>query len=196
VTVNIVVSPPNVRIDQPANGASFGYDQTINFRGSAFDPQDGDVAASATWLVDGTPVGTGASLFQYRIPTQGTHTVTLSATNSAGASSSASITLNIGPATGKPTVQITSPPSGSSYSRDDLITFSASASTQDAATISDSGYSWTDDQDGPLGTGQTIQHKLTDYFCGIKEHHVTVTVTDSFGRSATDTITVNVGSIC
>ncbi len=196
LTIDIVVSPPNVRIDQPANGTSFGYDQMINFRGSAFDPQDGDVGVSATWLVDGTPVGTGASFFQYRIPTQGTHAVTLSATNSAGASSSASITLNIGPATGKPTVLITSPPSGSSYGRDDLITFSASASTQDAATISDSGYGWTDDQDGPLGTGQTIQHKLTDYFCGIKEHHVTVTVTDSFGRSATDTITVNVGSIC
>jgi hypothetical protein len=196
VTVNIEVHPPNVRIDQPADGASFGYDQTINFRGSAFDPQDGDLATSATWSVDGTPVGTGASFFQYRIPTQGTHTVTLSATNSAGASSSTSITLNIGPATGKPTVQITSPPSGYNAGTGELITFSASASTQGGATIADSGYSWTDDRDGPLGSGQTIQRVLTGGPCYIADHHVTVTVTDSFGRTATDTITVNVGSVC
>jgi hypothetical protein len=41
-----------------------------------------------------------------------------------------------------------------------------------------------------LGTGQTIHHYLSP-----GGHHITVTVTDSLGRSATDTIYVTVGGI-
>jgi hypothetical protein len=194
ITVNIEVRPPAVRIDQPVNGANFGSDETINFRGSAFDPQEGDLGPSATWSVDGTPVGTGASLFQHQIATQGDHTVTLSAANSAGAGGSASIAVHIGPPTGNPSVQITQPADGSNFGTGEQITFSATGSTQGGATIT--SYSWSDDVDGALGTGQTIQRTLTGGPCNIANHHVTVTLTDSLNRTATDTIQVNVGSIC
>jgi hypothetical protein len=196
VTISIVVHPPGVRIEQPVSGQIFGSDETRTYRGSAFDSQEGDLSASATWSVDGTPVGTGASLFRYRIPTEGTHTVTLSATNGAGASGSASASVNVGPPTGKPSVQITSPASGSNFAGGEPITFTANAEPQGGATVPESGYSWSDDVDGALGTGKSITHTLSGSQCEIIVHHVTVTATDSFSRSASDTITVNVGSIC
>jgi len=196
VTINVVVQPPDVKISEPSSGAEYGSDQFINFRGSAFDPAQGDLAASATWSVDGVPVGTGATLFKYRIPTEGTHTVTLAATDSAHASSSASITVKIGPAVGKPTVQITSPANGTSFAAGEAIKFTAAAEALGGATVPESGYVWTDDLDGPLGTGQTLTHTLSGSTCVIFEHHVTVTVTDSFSRTATDTIVVNDGGIC
>ena len=190
VTVTVQVSSPQVRITQPATGSSFGSDQTVTYRGEVIDQYDANLAQSATWSVDGTPVGTGASEFAYRISTEGTHTVTLSATNSAGASASDSITVNVGPPTGKPAVTITKPANNSMWGQFDEIEFSASATAQGGATIADSGYSWASDQDGNLGTGQTIHHYLSP-----GGHHITVTVTDSLGRSATDTIYVTVGGI-
>lgn len=196
VTINIVVHPPEVKIAQPLDGETFGSDETRIYRGSAFDPQEGDLSAAAVWSVDGAPVGTGGSSFKYRIPTEGTHTVTLSATNGAGASSSASVTVNVGPPTGKPSVQITEPASGSNFAAGEPITFSAEADPQGGPDIPDSGYSWSDDVDGALGPGKTITRTLSGSQCEIIIHHVTVTATDNLNRSASDTITVNVGSIC
>ncbi|HEX6654153.1 MAG TPA: hypothetical protein VF072_15515 [Thermoleophilaceae bacterium] len=190
VTVTVKAASPAVRITQPATGSSFGSDQTVTYRGEVIDQYDADLAQSATWSVDGTPVGNGASEFAYKISTEGTHTVTLSATNSAGTSGSDSITVNVGPAEGNPDVMITKPANGSGWGQFDQIEFSATASAQGGATISDSGYSWASDQDGYLGSGQTIHHYLSP-----GGHNVTVTVTDSLGHTATDTIYVTVGGI-
>jgi hypothetical protein len=183
------VGAPTIRITQPADGSTFGSDETVTYRGVVTDPYDANLGDSASWSVDGVPVGTGADGFQYRIPTQGVHTVTLSATNSAGASASDSINVTIGPPTGKPSVKITKPPDGSGWASGQDIEFSATADTQGGATISSSGYSWSSDLDGFLGTGQTIHHSLS----ASGYHHITVTVTDSFGRSSSDTIIVSVG---
>lgn len=197
VTVTVVLHPPTVKISQPSEGASFGSDQTVTYRGSAFDPADGDIGSSAVWSVDGTPVGTGATTFLYRIPTEGAHAVTLSATDSGGASASASIKVNVGPPTGKPTVRITSPENGQGFSPGEVITFSAVAEGLEGATVPNSGYSWSDDKDGFLGTGQTVMHTLSGFECGgIETHHVTVTATDTFSRKASDTIEVFDGQIC
>jgi hypothetical protein len=192
VTVNIVVQPPSVKISYPADGAGFGDDQTINYRGSAFDSADGDLGPRAVWSVDGHQVGTGAALFPYRIPTEGEHTVTLSATNSGGASASDSIVVHVGPETGKPSVSITEPANEAPFNTGEEITFRATA--EGAAPITE--YDWSDDIDGVLGTGQTITKVLTGGPCFISFHHVTVTASDELHRSASDTITVQVGSIC
>ncbi len=190
VTISVVVQPPTVRIDGPADGSAFAADQKINFRGSAFDGKDGDIGPSATWSVDGIAVGSGASLLQHQISTQGAHTIALSATNSGGITRSASTHVTIGPPTGKPSVLITSPPLASDatdryFGPGEVLTFSATADAQGVATIPDSGYVWTDSVDGLLGTGPTIQHTLTS---ATTIHDITVTVTDSLGRSGTDTI--------
>jgi len=197
ITVHIVVQPPHVAITSPADGSEFAADQLINFRGTAFDGAEGDLSSSAVWSVDGKAVGTGATLFRHAISSSpGPHTVTLSATNSAGASSSASITVKIGPPSGSPSVQITEPENESSHAPFEVIKFHAVVETLGGATVPESGYVWSDDLDGPLGTGATIEHTLSGSMCVIEVHHVTVTVTDNFSRTAKDTITVFDGGIC
>jgi hypothetical protein len=197
ITIHVVVEPPHVEIDHPADGTTFGNDQTISLRGEAIDPEQGDIGRSATWSLDGTPIGTGASLLQYKIATPGTHTVTLSATNGGGGTSSASITVHVVPGTGAPSVSITNPPNDSNVAAGTPITFTASATTASGATIPDADISWSDDLDGPLGTGHTISKTLTGSSCQIYVHHVTVTATDTGnGQSATDGITVDDGGIC
>ena len=63
IMVRVEVASPKVRITQPATGSSFGSDQTVTYRGEVIDQYDADLAQSATWSVDGTPVGNGASEF-------------------------------------------------------------------------------------------------------------------------------------
>lgn len=193
VTLNIVTQPPSVRIDSPSSGSSFSQGQIVSFRGEAFDPHDGDVTTTATWSADGTPVGHGATLFRYAFSTQGPHTMTLSYTNHGGLTATASVTLNVGPP-GQPSVTITQPANNSNFGFDEQITFHADAQPPTGTTIT--SYTWNDNLDGSLGSGQTITKTLTGSTCAIFTHDVTVTAHDSNGQSASDTVTLNVGSIC
>jgi hypothetical protein len=188
--VPVAVKPPQVRIDEPADGASFAADQRINLRGSAFDPTDGDVSDRATWLVDGQVAGTGARLLSTLITAQGAHTITLTFTNSGGLTGSASIRLNVGPPTGKPSVTITQPPLLPEFVDRYVtpgvpFTLAATADAQGVATIAPSGYVWTSNLAGALGTGPSIQATLAE-----GTHQVTATVTDSLGRVGTDTVKI------
>jgi hypothetical protein len=195
ITVHVVVRPPAVAISGPAKGSTYGSDQFINFRGSALDPHDGDIGANATWLVDGATVGKGATLLTHNIPTEGTHTITLTATDSGGATSSASTSVVVGSPVGKPSVVITSPENGSFFAPGEPIKFNAEAQALGAATVSE--YVWSDDLDGLLGATKEVTHTLSGFACGgFTQHHVSVTVTDSLKRTATDTIEVNDGQVC
>ena len=195
ITIHIVARPPVVDIDAPADGSSVAADHVINFRGVALDPSQGDLGPSAVWSVDGSQIGTGAALLRYDITTQGSHLVTLSATNGAGVSASASIHVTVGPPTGLPSVAIVQPDDGSSFLADTPITFTADAEAAGNATITN--YAWSDDVDGPLpGNTDSITTTLSGSNCQIATHDVTVTATDSLDHTASDTITVKVGDIC
>ncbi len=194
ITITVVVQPPTVRIDGPAAGSSFAADQKINFRGSAFDGKDGRHRRL------GDVVGRRDNRRHRRDAVHRTRSRPRARTRSrcrrrtpAGITRSASVNVTIGPPTGKPSVLITSPPlapmaTDRYFGPGEVLTFSASADAQGVATIADSGYVWTDNVDGFLGTGPTIQHTLTS---ATVIHDITVTVTDSLGRVGTDTIREN-----
>jgi len=90
-------------------------------------------------------------------------------------------------AAGNPTVRIIAPIPNPNvvYLVDQIITFQATAHDANIGAIAENNVVWTDNVDGFLGTGSTLPHTLS---AGV--HHVTVTVTDSVGRSASDTITI------
>ncbi|GAF90901.1 unnamed protein product, partial [marine sediment metagenome] len=48
-------APPEVSISSPADGATFDSGATINFSGTASDPEDGDLTSSMVWtsIIDG-----------------------------------------------------------------------------------------------------------------------------------------------
>ncbi len=198
VKITVTATPPVATILGPADGAIFGTDQAINFRGDGFDFQDGNLPDSAlVWQVNGSVIGTGR-LLSRQISTIGDAVITLKATNSAGLSSTASRTMHITAPQGNPTITITQPPDGSGFTDGfkTPILFAALARDAGGAPLPDAAVRWTDDADGFLGTGSTIQHTLSGVGCAVNLHHVTATATNAAGKSASDTITVSVGFIC
>jgi glucose/arabinose dehydrogenase len=81
LTVNAFNAPPEAQIITPAAGALYSGGQTIQFSGSATDPEQGTLPASAfTWFVDfhhdthnhdGPPVASGVTSGSFVIPTSG-----------------------------------------------------------------------------------------------------------------------------
>jgi hypothetical protein len=88
-------TPPTVTITAPPNGTSVPVATSVTFTGTATDPEDGTISASLTWSssLNGI-IGSGAS-FSTASLSAGTHTITASVTDSAGAPGSASITLTV-----------------------------------------------------------------------------------------------------
>ncbi len=87
---------PNANIVSPTNGASVHMGTALTLSATASDLEDGDLAASIVWTSsrDGqVATGPGAWLFL----SVGTHTLTASVTDSAGADASDSITVTVNP---------------------------------------------------------------------------------------------------
>ncbi len=192
VKVKVVARPPSTQINSPAGGTTFGSNQVINFRGSASDPSEGDLSARAVWSVDGTQVGTGASLLRYRIPTEGEHTVTLTVTNDAHLSASTSIKVEIGPPIKGPSVSITSPANEAAFPElpPKPIHFTGVAEGVEPFT-----YRWTDEPGGLLSTEQSFEHTFPG-FCEIVPYHIKLEVTDGDGEKGSDSVNITVGTIC
>jgi cysteine-rich repeat protein len=88
--------PPVVNITSPYDGDAFSQGYDINFTGYATDFEDGNLTgASLVWRssIDGI-IGTGGE-FTFATLSPGQHTITLTATDSFGLSSSDSININI-----------------------------------------------------------------------------------------------------
>lgn len=97
VTVQITVNPvPTVTIASPASGSVYTAGETISFAGSATDPDDGAVTGDAlAWTSDlDGQLGTGGSVARSDL-SAGTHTVTLTATDTQGGQGSASVTVEV-----------------------------------------------------------------------------------------------------
>jgi hypothetical protein len=87
---------PTVKISSPANNASFAQGASVTFTGSATDPEDGALTgASLVWTSPSSSMTTAGATFTTSAIPVGTHTVTLTATDSKGATGSATITVTI-----------------------------------------------------------------------------------------------------
>jgi hypothetical protein len=92
----VVPGGPTASITGPATGSSYTSGQRIEFRGMATDDEDGmlgDDALAWTSNRDGA-IGTGSS-FDFNGLSEGSHTITLTATDSDGLRGTAQITVTV-----------------------------------------------------------------------------------------------------
>jgi hypothetical protein len=142
------------------------------------------------------PTGAGCLRSTNRRLSQGDYTITLTASDSAGLSGSASIILHVTPPTGNPSIVITSPTVPADFSTGASVHFAATATDTDGSPLTGAAVQWTDDVDGVLGSGTAFDRVLSGGPCAISSHHVTAIVTNAAGHTGSDTILVTEGGIC
>ncbi len=181
---------PVAAITAPVNGASFGVGESVTFTGSASDAEDGALTgASLVWTsnLDGQ-IGTGAS-FNTTTLSAGTHTVTLTATDSDGLTGSAQVTISV-VTLGSPTATITAPSNGAVFELGSNVTFAGSATDPEDGALTGASLVWTSDLDGQIGTGTTFV--TSGLSAGT--HTVTLTATDSNAQTGVAVVSFTVST--
>jgi hypothetical protein len=192
--------PPTVEITAPAEGEAFrqggGLAVLTGVVADGFDPPETLAVTLTVGDADPAPLaadtdGNVASDISVDDLPLGPVVLTLTATDSDGASASDSVTIAVGGPRGAPTVEITLPTDGATYTVGDTVGFQgvASDTTTDAADLA---LAWSSDLDGPLdgavsggGTSALITAGLS-----VGTHVVTLTATDTDGDVGADTVTV------
>jgi hypothetical protein len=187
---------PTVAITSPANGAHVPAGSTVAFAATSNQP---DVSSplrneQLVWSQGSSRIGTGASFSRvYNSP--GTYVITLTGTNAAGLSASASIALNVDTATpGYPaTVSIVSPTTNQNfYIPDGQPSVAVNLVASGSPGMS---FTWSDNVEGSLGGGASRTVNLRDTSsistCSTR-HDIALHGVDNFGRSANATVSVYV----
>ncbi len=167
--------------------ADFTYEDTIQFTGTATDP-DGDAIASWHWSFgDGNT--SNAQNPTHRYPNGGTFDVTLTATDEHGVTGSKTKTIEVeGPPNEPPTIdELTADPENPAVDQDVDFTVTVTDPDQPAGTAFD--YEW-DFGDEATSTVANPTHSYDED----GTYTVTVTVTDAEGATDTATVEITVGN--
>jgi hypothetical protein len=189
VAIQVGNTAPTATIANPADESTYDVDDSIVFNGSGSDSEDGAlIGDSLVWISskDGQ-IGTGTS-FTVNTLSEGTHVITLTATDSDGAVHSASITILVGNV--PPTPSITYPEDRSEYDVDDFIVFNGMATDPEDGNLSGASLTWTSSKDGVIGSGTSF----TSNTISEGTHVITLTATDSEGAARSDSIVITIGN--
>ncbi|MEO8456239.1 MAG: S8/S53 family peptidase [Chloroflexota bacterium] len=198
--VHIVNHPPIVDIIEPEDGETHYSNESLRFSAYVFDaeetipfPQDQIVWSSN---IDGV-IGTGDTINSAL--SQGENTVTITATDSKGTSTSQSITLHIQSGAGVPTVGIDNPHEGDSFGGGQQITFQGHGFDTEDGTLSGNSLQWYDNIDGYLGSGTQITAVLSgNPTCNNPywPHTITLHAIDSDNHNVTAHVHISLSIIC
>jgi hypothetical protein len=186
-------APPTVSLTSPAAGSTFTAPATITLGASASD--DGSVT-SVRFLAGATVLGTATSapyqLTWANVPA-GSYSLTAVATDDQGAtttSSAVSITVNAAPPpNAPPTVSLTSPAAGATFTAPATISVAAAAN-DDGAIAKVQFFAGTT----LLGTVTTAPYQFTWSNVAAGSYSVTAVATDNAGATTTSSavsVTVN-----
>jgi len=199
-TINVVNTPPFVRIGEPLDGETFFSHQPVTLAAYIGDPEEKPFPQDQViWLSDlDGELGQGWSVT--RTLTEGVHLITATATDEAGATATDSITVDIRSGLGVPTATITAPANGELVSPGDGIILMADGSDPEDGVLPDSAFEWYSDFDGYLGAGRALSAILSGPSkpCNPewRVHSITLEVTDSDGRKIVLRLRISVGRVC
>lgn len=172
--VSVTVNPnelPQLTLLSPVNASVSQQGDSVTLSATASDLEDGVLSASVSWSSsqDGV-LGTGTQLT--RVLSVGSHVITASVTDSAGATTTqaSSVTVN-----SQPQVTIQSPLSGTLFMLQESVNLTAAANDLEDGIIS-ANVQWSSNLDGLLGSGAVLNTNLT-----LGTHTLTASVTDSAG---------------
>jgi len=201
-------APPDVSITSPTSGANFKQGATVTYAGIVHDPVWGALANDAiVWREDGNVIGHGPQTTHLEAAA-GQHTITLTATNPDNQSASKSITINVQapPPPGAPVPSIASPADSSVFC---VPSGQTSVAVPFTATATDPNnppqsltYTWWDS----INSGFALQtsHQLSPTIAlsydfaqsGRTTHDLTLSVTNTSGKTGSTTIRVYVAFPC
>jgi subtilisin family serine protease/subtilisin-like proprotein convertase family protein len=180
---------PTVTITEPSEDPYTSYSgDLITFEGTAYDydyePPD-DISGGIEWnsSIDGD-FGTGASVTTHL--SAGTHIITARVRDSGGKLGSDSTTVKVYT---EPTVEITAPAHGSSFTQGDSVIFTGTATDQVDGDIS-SSIQWTSSKNGLLGTGASVTTSALS--ADLNPHTIWAKATNLYSLTGNDSITVTV----
>jgi subtilisin family serine protease len=176
-------APPNVAIDDPADGASFTAPATITIDAAATD-DDGSVQ-QVDFFANGAPIGSATSSpfsLTWGNVAVGAYTLTAVATDNLGATTtSAPVTVTVAAANVPPSVSITSPASGSTFGAPANITVTAIAGDSDGSVASVAFFA----NGLPIGTDNTSPYSIAWSNVAAGAYALTAVATDNLGATTT-----------
>jgi regulation of enolase protein 1 (concanavalin A-like superfamily) len=188
-------NPPTVSITSPANGATFTAPASVTINATASDT-DGTIS-SVAFYQGSTLLGTDTSSpysYTWSSVAAGSYSLTARATDNGGAvttSSAVNITVNTA-GNNPPTVSITSPANGATFTAPASITINATASDTDGTISSVAFYQGST----LLGTDTSSPYSYTWSSVAAGSYSLTARATDNGGATTTSTavnITVSGG---
>gem|GEM_PF-2609465 len=182
--------PDQSVVQTAANGATVTLDGSASTDASSTNPPDlDDDIASYEWKEGSTVLGSGETLDV--LFTVGEHTVTLTATDSQGATDTDTVVITITNAppiadAGADQSVVQTAANGATVTLDGSGSTDASSTNPPDLDNDIASYEWKE-ASTVLGSGETL-----DVLFAVGEHTITLTVTDSQGATDTDTVVITI----
>ena len=200
-TLSVIREPPAVTVQEPSDGSSFYTGQEIVFK-ALVQVYDGTamselthqwVSGSQTICISEAVPTDGYATCIWSYDEVGENTVTVTVTDPKLQSASATVSVNIIENTA-PTIEIKAPGEGELFATDELIVFQALVDDQEESsenlfvTVSSNSF-------GEVTSGYATSSGQFDSAASITEvgeHLLTMRVEDSYGRTAQDTVKIEI----
>lgn len=175
---------PTCTITAPLDATVQDYDDDFVFVATASDPEDGTLSgASVVWSSSLVAASLGTGLSTTELLPPGVHTITCTATDSAGNTGTDTIIVT----SRSPVAAIFHPGDGETRAASGAIPFVGQGRDFEDGMRTGAALVWTSSIDGMIGTGTSFSRTLSP-----GTNVVTLTVTDSSGNTGTDTVTLTI----